>query len=370
MVDRPGFHERDHRPMSQAALAFDVTSTITGATGIARYVRATAEALGHLEGAPEVRPFAVGRGTLPPPAGTAWLRAPLRVVGASWRWGGPPRVERLVGSVASVHASGIVLPRADAPIVAVVHDLAPLDHPHLHHRRTVRLLRRYVADLRRAAAVIAVSETTAARLRPLVPDGVVHVTPNGCTTLPAPDPPPSLPTPYVLAVGAPVPRKGYEQLVRAIARPELADVSLVIVGPAGDEDPALAALARELGVEARYLRPGEVSEARLAGWYEGAAVVGAPSVDEGFGLPVVEAQRMGVPVVASDIAAHREVGGGAVSLVPTGAVEPWVEALAVAIRRGAPVEQMVAAGRRNAQRYTWEACAAATLAVHRLVAAG
>jgi glycosyltransferase involved in cell wall biosynthesis len=173
----------------------------------------------------------------------------------------------------------------------------------------------------------------------------------------------------VLAVGAPVPRKGYALLLRAIARPSLRDVSLVVVGPPGTEDTNLASLAHELGVTERYVRAGEVSEARLAGWYAGAAALAAPSVDEGFGLPLVEAQSLGVPVVASDIAAHREVTAGTAALVPVGALDPLVEALVAAVDRDASVAAVVAAGRRNAARYTWKACAEATLAVHRLVTA-
>lgn len=356
--------------MSMPALAFDVTPVITGSTGIARYVRETAAAIEGLAEAPELRRFAVGRGTRRPPDGTAWCRVPLRIVAASWHRGGPPRVERLVGPVGSVHASGMVLPRARAPIVAVVHDLAPLDHPHLHDPRQVAQLQRYLADLPRAAAVIAVSQTTADRLSRIVPPERLHVTPNGCTPLPPPDPPEDPPIPYLLAVGAPVPRKGYPDLLHAISRPELREVSLVIVGPDGSEDPRLAAQAAELGVADRYHRAGEVSEARLAGWYAGAAAVAAPSVDEGFGLPLVEAQSLGVPVVASDIAAHREVAGGAAALVPVGEVEGLVDALVAAVGRGTATLEAVAAGRRNAQRYSWAACADATLAVHRLVAAG
>ena len=354
--------------MSISGIAFDVTSTMNGSTGISRYVRATASALSALEDAPELRLFAVGRGVLPPPDGTVVCRAPLRIVEASWRLGGPPTVERLVGPVRSVHASGSVLPRARAPIVAVVHDLAPLDHPALHSRHHATELRRYLAALGRAAAVIAVSETTAARLRQALPGQQVHVVPNGCAELPPPDPPPAAPTTYVLAVGAPVPRKGYGQVLRAMADPALHDISLVIVGPPGSEDPALTTLADELGVADRFVRPGEVTEARLAGWYAGAAAVVAPSIDEGFGLPIIEAQSLGVAVVASDIAAHREVSGGAALLLPLGALEPWVEGIVAAIQRSPAVEQAVSAGRRNAQRYTWEASAEATLAVHRLVA--
>ena len=47
----------------------------------------------------------------------------------------------------------------------------------------------------------------------------------------------------------------------------------------------------------------------MASLVRGATAVVAPSSVEGFGLPVAEALSLGVPVIASDIAAHREVGG-------------------------------------------------------------
>lgn len=356
--------------MSMSGVAFDVTTTLSGATGISRYVRATTSALEAMDDAPELRRFAVGRGPLEPPAGTVVCRAPLRLLELSWRLGGPPTVERLVGPVRSVHASGSVLPRAAAPIVAVVHDLCPLDHPRLHPRRQVTELRHYLTALRRAAAVIAVSETTAERLRAIVPDHKIHVVPNGCAELPPPDHPPSVPTPYLLAVGAPVPRKAYHLVLQAIAQPPLRHLSVVLVGPSGSEDAELSRLAVRLGVDDRFLRAGEVSDARLAGWYSGASALVAPSIDEGFGLPIVEAQSLGVPVVASDIAVHREVSGGAASLVAGSRPDHLVEAIAAALDRGPDVRQAIAAGRRNAERYTWEACAEATLAVHRMVAPG
>lgn len=347
-------------------VALDMTPSITGATGIARYVEALARALGQRDDV-EVAPFVVGRGAYPVPAGVRHLRVPLRVVGRSWRYGGPPTVERLVGRVDSTHASGTVLPSGRAPIVAVMFDVAGLDHPDLHPRRDVRQMEAYVRALPRAAAVVTISQATAdALLGRGVPQELLHVIPLGASDLPPPLGP-DWQRPYVLAVGAPVPRKSYDDLLRAVALLGRDDLTVVIVGPVGTEDPALERLAAELGLGDRYHRTGPVDDAHLAGWYGSAAAVAAPSVEEGFGLPILEAQRAGAPVVASDIAAHREVADGGATLVPVGAVQALAEAVEAAVAGGPSVALAVQRGRENAALYTWEACAEATLAVHRSV---
>jgi glycosyltransferase involved in cell wall biosynthesis len=356
--------------MAALTIGFDVTSTIAGATGIARYVRELGHAIEGLDEAPTLKPFAVGRAVVPGAIAAARVRVPLRLVARSWRVGGPPRVERIVGPIDTVHASGPVLPSTRRPMVAVVHDVAPLDHPELHPRRDVDQLRRYVAGLGRAAAVVTGSRATADRLAELAPTVPIHVTPWGRTSLGVAESPPLAGRAYALAVGAPVPRKGYDHLLRAVARLDRPDLALAVVGPPGSEDPALAALAAELGLGDRYHRAVHASDGELAGWYAGASVLAAPSVEEGFSFPVIEAQGLGVPTVASDIPVHREVGGAGAWLVPVGDVDALAGALDAALGGGPDVDHAVEAGRANAARFTWAGCAAATVAVHRLAVDG
>ena len=350
-------------------IAYDVTSTITGATGVARYVRELATALAQHPDGPALRTFAVGRTVVSGGMSARRVRTPLRLVARSWAHGGPPSVERLVGPVDSVHAAGPALPTSSAPVVAVVHDLAALDHPELHPARDVAQLRRYVGGLHRVAAVVTGSRATADRLSALASGVPVHVTPYGRPALAAPEPPPLAGRPYVLAVGAPVPRKRYDLLLRAVARATPAGTAVAVVGPAGSEDRALEQLAGELGLAGRYRREVDVSDAQLAGWYAGASALAAPSVEEGFGFPLIEAQGLGVPVVASDIDVHREVAGDAAWFVPVGDDAALGEALALTLLGGTAVDLQAHAGIANASRYTWSACAAATLAVHRAVGA-
>lgn len=353
--------------MATLTVGFDVTATITGATGVARYVDELGTALEAGPDAVVLRRFAVGRAVVGRARDARHLRIPLRVVARSWGLGGPPSIERLVGPVDSVHAGGPVLPTTAAPIVAVVHDVAALDHPHLHPKRDVQQLRRYVTGLGRVAAVVTGSAATAQRLADLAPGVAVHVTPYGRAPLADPVPPPLAGRPYVLAVGAPVPRKRYDLLLRAVARATPSDTCVAVVGPPGSEDAALHRTADEVGLGDRFHRAVDVSDAQLAGWYAGASVLAAPSVEEGFGFPVIEAQGLGVPVVATDLAVHREVAGGAAWFVPVDDADALGEAIAAVLAGGSEVDSRARAGRESAARYTWGACAAATLAVHRSV---
>jgi glycosyltransferase involved in cell wall biosynthesis len=118
------------------------------------------------------------------------------------------------------------------------------------------------------------------------------------------------------------PVKGLDLLVQATAA--LDGATLVLIGD-GPDAPRLAALAAPLGP--RVVRPGEVSSA--ARLFTAFDVYAAPSAKEGMPLAVLEAMALGVPVVASDIPAHREVlGPDHGALIPR-----TLEALTSALRR-------------------------------------
>lgn len=118
---------------------------------------------------------------------------------------------------------------------------------------------------------------------------------------------------HVLVVGGGDPRKNPETVVRAHARAAAlqrgAGVPLVVAGNYGAQDvDAFRAMAAALGGRPDLVEvPGHVSEAALLDIYAGAAVIVCASHDEGFSLPVVEGMAAGLPCLASDIPAHREL---------------------------------------------------------------
>ena len=169
----------------------------------------------------------------------------------------------------------------------------------------------------------------------------------------------------VLCVAVKRPHKNQRLLVEAL--PLLPpDVQLVLVGYDEGYGRELGELAQRLGVFARVRQLGYTPPPELEALWALADCAAFPTRAEGFGLPVLEAMRRGVPVACSDIPVLREVAGDAASYFDPG------DAAAAA----AAIEGMLAdpeAGSRGRQRaggFTWQRTAAATAAVYERVAAG
>lgn len=178
--------------------------------------------------------------------------------------------------------------------------------------------------------------------------------------------------PYVLVLGERSRRKNAAgaALALAAAGPALAEHALVLVGPPGfgveDVDLALEHPAlRGRAVAADYLPRAEVA-ALLAR----AAALLFPSRYEGFGLPVLEAFRAGVPVVASRDPSVLEVAGGAALHADAEDHAALGACLARAVHDPALREDLVARGRARAREFTWPAAARALAAVYRAARAG
>jgi glycosyltransferase involved in cell wall biosynthesis len=98
-------------------------------------------------------------------------------------------------------------------------------------------------------------------------------------------------------------------------------------------------------------------------------VLAYPSLYEGFGFPPLEAMALGTPVVASRAGALEEVLGDAAYFVPMGDVDALAGALAHLLDDEGARRDLVAKGRSQAGRYTWEACAEGLAGLYRQAAA-
>ena len=176
--------------------------------------------------------------------------------------------------------------------------------------------------------------------------------------------------PFALFVSSLWPYKNCDGLLRAwaLARPDLGDRQLAIVGPGRDEKyvAGLHALADELGIAADVVFVGGVPLEETAQFYQAADVCVYPSLNETFGLPILEAMACGCPVVTSDTSAMPETAGGAAVLADP--KDPASIARAIVEAAGPRGDRLRDDGLRRASQFTWGATAASTLDVYREVA--
>jgi glycosyltransferase-like protein len=182
--------------------------------------------------------------------------------------------------------------------------------------------------------------------------------------------------PLLLAVGGLEPRKGSDNLVRAVAairrRSGLSPVLAVLGGHSFQDyraysDAVRAELPRlglELGRD--VVEVGTVPDVDMPVWYRAADVLAFPSVKEGFGLAVLEAMSAGLPVVTSDLPVFREylVAGRDALLVPVGDVDALAGALLAVLADEGLRSGLADAGRAVTRRFTWDASARRHLEVY------
>jgi glycosyltransferase involved in cell wall biosynthesis len=174
--------------------------------------------------------------------------------------------------------------------------------------------------------------------------------------------------PFVLFVSSLWPYKNCDGLLRAwaLVRDELGGRQLAIVGAGRDEKytASLRALAADLGIADDVVFVGGVKLEETVNFYQAADVFVYPSLNETFGLPILEAMACGCPVVTSDTSAMPETAGGAAMLADP--KEPASIARAIIDAASSP-DRLRELGRKRAAEFTWGATAAATLDVYREV---
>jgi glycosyltransferase involved in cell wall biosynthesis len=177
--------------------------------------------------------------------------------------------------------------------------------------------------------------------------------------------------PYVLSVARGYPHKNLGGLLRAFAqlpRYGAPDARLVLVGDRYLVGMGLDALIDALGIRDRVTFTGFATNDELNALYSGATVFAFPSLAEGLGLPVAEAMACGVPVVASSASAVPEAVGDAGVLADATDPAAFASALASVLLDEARRADLRARGLKRAGGFTWERCAAETLAVYRELA--
>jgi glycosyltransferase involved in cell wall biosynthesis len=177
--------------------------------------------------------------------------------------------------------------------------------------------------------------------------------------------------PFVLFVSSLWSYKNCDGLLRAwaIARNELPGRQLAIVGAGRDEKylAELKGLISELGIGDDVVFVGGVPLEETVSFYRAADAFVYPSLNETFGLPILEAMACGCPVVTSNVSAMPETAGGAAVLADPKAPESIARAIVEAARPGNR-DRLLGLGFTRAAQFTWGATGAQTLDVYREVA--
>ena len=169
--------------------------------------------------------------------------------------------------------------------------------------------------------------------------------------------------PYLLYLSTIQPRKNLARLVAAYADLPQPAPQLVIAGKMGWlAEPILAAIrALPPAVQARIVLPGYVDERDKAALLSGATAVVYPSLYEGFGFPVLEAQLCGTAVICANTSSLPEVAGDGALLVDPLDTAALTAAIQQVIMDADLRRRLIVQGQVNAARFTWEKAARQTL---------
>ena len=177
--------------------------------------------------------------------------------------------------------------------------------------------------------------------------------------------------PYVLSIGVRIPRKNLERLLAALARLRGAghrEIQLAIAGPAGPGDEEIRAHISRRGLEADVRWLGWIEDEDLPALYGGALCLAYASLEEGFGMPILEAMACGTAVLTSDRSSMVEVAGKAALLVDPTSSTAIADGLQRLAENAGLREDLIVRGLAHAAGFAWDKAAAETEAVYRRVA--
>jgi len=301
---------------------------------------------------------------------------------------------RDIGRIASLFVSQVVWGNIDKPDVywspahrlpwlfprktattVTVHDLCWLKQPETMRRVTYYLDRFLMPrSLKATQQIIAISQSTADDIRLHFDEAVstkVSVATEGGAHMPAPLPFAHLRNlgiemPYVLFVGSFEPRKNLARLLQAFQRVldrSGAQITLVLVGAASWGRNSVRSDVETLGIKDKVIILDHVDDQVLSTLYRHAQCLAAPSLLEGFCLPVAEAMSFGTPVLASVSSAFPEVVGRGGLLVDPLDVESIADGLGRLVTNEDLRRELGEHALRHASSFSWDRAGLATLKI-------
>ena len=366
-----------HRP--RVRILLDYRPALRERTGVGEYVHGLASALqAQLSAVPtgdELVLFSSSLrdrldGTVVPGAARVDARVPVRVLNYAWHRLEWPPVDLLAGPADVIHAAHPLLIPARAGVRAItLHDLDFLDHP----ERTSAEIRRDYPELvpahaRRADLVVANSRLTAAQATDrlgVAADRVVVCRPGAPAWPRRVEPQKAGP---ILFLGTIEPRKNLGVLFRAYARVldgRPAVPPLVLAGRSVEQSHSILRPMHEPPLAGHVRHLGYVDDETRRRLFAEASMLVIPSLEEGFGLPALEAMAVGLPVIASRRGALPEVVGDAGVLVDAEddvAFAAAIDALLADPQRRATHADL---GVARAREFDWNDSAARLLTAYR-----
>jgi glycosyltransferase involved in cell wall biosynthesis len=280
-----------------------------------------------------------------------------------------------------VPQNGIGLPdRKNCRFVITLHDVIPLSLPWAVHPRYVQEFTRRVPEaVRNAEAILTPSRYAMREIVRLLgaPAQKLHVTPLAAADMYRPlDKQASrlimqtkyhIAGPYLLYVGGFNARKNVETVVTAfgLLRRRLRPARvLVLVGDRAMVRPEVQNAITGGNLDGSVIFPGRLPPEDMAVAYSGADVFVSMSLDEGFGLPALEAMACGIPVVTSNAGAFPEIGGGATECIDPRDPARLAERLLEILEDPATSDRMIRMGLHRSRDFSWRETAAKTLEVY------
>jgi glycosyltransferase involved in cell wall biosynthesis len=248
--------------------------------------------------------------------------------------------------------------------VATFHDLFVISGDY----STPDFRRRFTEQARSAAErsdlIIAVSAFTARQVEQLlrVEPARIRVIPHGARPVPSPAGKLSR-EPIVLSVGAIQRRKNIVRLIEAFEQLP-PGWKLLLAGSLGFDSEAARERIENSSRKRDIQVLGYISDSKLEELYQRAFILAFPSLDEGFGMPILDAMARGVPVLTSNVSAMPEVAGDAALLVDPTDVDAIADGLHRLANDAELRDTLAHAGTVRAKEFTWEKSVEATWRVY------
>lgn len=351
-------------------VALDTNPLYTTRAGVARYVRGLKQGLSELDRIDlEIAEIAWEVENLD-------YRQPTRALKTFYReliWApfiAPSKLKRAKIDILHSTAGPFINASTEIRSVVTLHDLAVLRHPNRFRRWHRMSAQTRLKKLGRADRIICVSKFTADEAMKLlgVANEKLEVIYNGVEILSAgdlasPNNSPDLPPEFLLFVGSLEPGKNLSLLKEMYFLAEDSGKylpSLVIIGarwPGVDSEGA---------IPKNWVYLGNQPDAVLASAYRRAIALLFPSIYEGFGIPIVEAQAANCPVICSPVASLPEVAGNAAIFAGLTASE-YLHAFSRLEHESGLRDNLIREGQTNASRFCWRRCAEQVTEVYRQV---